>query len=364
MKSSDGYGSRGWWACLRTAALASLLMMSAASSALGACQLVKIGELAVSVRGVPVVAASLDGHSVRLIVDTGAYNSLLFRAAVTAFNLKRLGVQGQDMLGTGGRDSSELVSVRDFALGDSVVHDLRFLAVAGAAGTKGFAPEDLAGVLGEDFLSSMDVEFDLASGKIRLFHPKSCSGDQVVYWASAYNMVKFVAPPAGTRWLEAYVSLNGKDALAMFDSGASRSTVTTNVSQRSGMEPETAVAESGQARGIGPKTVTFSVARFASLTIGQELIKNPSLAIGDLFGATREVHTGSYIRQSAVTEPDLIVGADFLRVHRVYIATGQGKMYFTYLGGPIFEHAEPAPAPDAAPGTASVPGDSPKPPEH
>ena len=32
----------------------------------------------------------------------------------------------------------------------------------------------------------------------------------------------------------------------------------------------------------------------------------------------------------------MLIGADFFRAHHVYVARGQGKMYFTYLGGPVF----------------------------
>jgi hypothetical protein len=56
-----------------------------------------------------------------------------------------------------------------------------------------------------------------------------------------------------------------------------------------------------------------------------------------VFAAQREVHVGSYIKQSAFNEPDLIIGADFFLAHRVYIARSQGRIYFTYLGLPVFQ---------------------------
>ena len=60
---------------------------------------------------------------------------------------------------------------------------------------------------------------------------------------------------------------------------------------------------------------------------------------------------------------DMLIGADFFRAHRVYIARGQKKMYFTYQGGPVFmlspRHPPPAPAtaapPDSSPASASAP---------
>ena len=32
----------------------------------------------------------------------------------------------------------------------------------------------------------------------------------------------------------------------------------------------------------------------------------------------------------------MLIGADFLRAHRVLVSHSQRKMYFTYLGGPVF----------------------------
>ena len=331
---------------------AAILLLAVASGASGAaqaaCKLLKVGDIPVTLRGVPVAPVALDGHPAQLIVDTGAYSSLLWREAVAAFNIRRLGLSGGRVAGAGGTDQTELVSVRDFALEDYVVHDLRFLAVSGA-GAQQFAAGSVAGLLGEDFLSSMDVEFDLAAGRVRLFQPQGCNGDQVVYWAPAYFMVELAAAPSGTRWLQAHVSLNGRDVVAVFDTGASVSTVMTHAARRAGI----AADGPGQAmHGVGPQSVQMSVARFSALTIGQETIRNPFLAIADVFGAQREVQLGSYIKRSSFTEPDMILGADFFAAHRIYIARSQGRMYFTYLGSPLFQ----PPAAAASPGPASDPG--------
>ena len=35
-------------------------------------------------------------------------------------------------------------------------------------------------------------------------------------------------------------------------------------------------------------------------------------------------------------QPQMILGVDFLRSHRVFIANSQRKVYFTYTGGTVF----------------------------
>jgi hypothetical protein len=117
------------------------------------------------------------------------------------------------------------------------------------------------------------------------------------------------------------------------------------------MAPETDAEASQRFRGVGPHDVPTSIARFATLTIGQETIQNPQLHIADFFANQREVKLGSYIKHSDYTEPDLLIGADFFHAHRVYVSRSQAKIYFTYEGGPIFEPAAPAGPPEPASNT-------------
>jgi hypothetical protein len=345
------YGTPRHSACVSQQALSCIALAIATLSlcvpraAVAACKLLKIGEVEASMRQVPVAAASINGHAAQLIIDTGSPASLLWRSAIAPLGLRRIGKDGEVMNGVGGRDVTELVQARDFGFAGASVSDINFEAAGSKNSTLEVGPNTVVGILGEDFLAQMDVEFDLAAQRIRLFRPQGCNGDQVVYWAQAYFRIDLASPPPNSRWLEGHVSLNGHDAIALFDSGAARSTVTSSVAARSGMEPETDPQASQHLSGIGPKTVASGVARFATLTIGQETIQHPRLGIADVFANDREVTLGSYIKRAGFSEPDLVIGADFLHAHRVYIARSQGKIYFTYGGGPIFE---PAAAADGA----------------
>jgi predicted aspartyl protease len=328
---------------VRTALVCGIGAALSAVPASAACKLTQIGEVMVALRGVPVAPVSINGHTAQLIIDTGSSTSLLWRSAIAPLGLRRIGKPGEMLSGVGGRDLSELVRVRDLGFAGGVAHDIDFQAAGATTETRQFGPDSVVGLLGEDFLAAMDVEFDLKAQRIRLFRPAGCQGDQVVYWAQAYFMVPLSAPPIGSHWIEAHVSLNGHDAVALFDSGASASTVAASVAQRSGMTPETGAAAAQKFRGVGSHDVNTAVARFATLTIGQETIHNPKLHIADLFANQREVKLGSYIKQSDYREPDLLIGADFLEAHRVYVSRSQGKLYFTYEGGGIFEPAAAAP---------------------
>ena len=76
---------------------------------------------------------------------------------------------------------------------------------------------------------------------------------------------------------------------------------------------------------------------------------------GDVFKHDRVDKTGSYIPQSVFQEPDLIIGADFFRAHRIFLANSQGKLYFTYSGGPIFAPPQRRVASPTTPATLPPP---------
>jgi hypothetical protein len=104
-------------------------------------------------------------------------------------------------------------------------------------------------------------------------------------------------------------------------------------------------------RGLAAKPIDTATAVFPTLTIGQESVQNVKLRIADLFGKNTETRLGSFIAHSVIDNPDLVIGADFFMAHRIYVARSQGKIYFTYKGGPVFQHfVENTPAPSGEAG--------------
>jgi len=298
-----------------------------------ACQLLQIGELPVAMlSNSPVIPASINGHAVQLLADTGAAKSMIWRSAAQEFHLEIFQSNGT-FYGAGGADTPGVVTVRDFGIAGGTVHDVHLYAAG-----RGASPGNSAGILGEDVLSHWDVEFDLSAGKIRLFMPKNCSGDQVVYWAQSYFMTKLIGAPRNTNWLETKVMLNGHELVGMFDSGATLSTVTTQALRQTGINAEVSSEATTASHGLAGKPIDTTTAVFPTLTIGQESVQNVKLRIADLFGKNTETILGSLISRSVINNPDMIIGADFFMAHRIYVARSQGKIYFTYKGGPVFQH--------------------------
>jgi predicted aspartyl protease len=316
-------------------------LLAAGTSGLAAqCVQQQLPDIPVTMLGnEPLIDASINGSPVKMLFDTGATKSMIWRASAKALKLSV--VEGNLRLyGVDGREVTGLTKIRDFGLAGRVDHNLSMLAAGSGA-----APNGSVGLLGEDGISSWDLDIDFSAGKLRLFRPKDCKAEQVIgFWGSTnYSMLPLVAPPPGSDLLWAHVQIDGRQVLAMFDTGASRTVVTTLALRRLGIKPETQIEANGVSHGIANQALKTTRATFATLSVGQETVQNVRLRIADLFSRNSELDTGSMIPQNAVDSPDMLIGADFFLAHHVYIARSQGKIYFSYKGGPIFQRDEPKP---------------------
>ncbi len=340
------------------ALLLGALPLLAARTASAACQLLKTDELAVRFVGNrPLVEATINGKPVWLLVDTGAYASTLFAPAAARLGLKMYDT-GDRAVGVGGEVEVMQTSIDEFALEKTKVKGFVMNVTGGVnAGGQVSRGDDreVVGVLGRNFLALIDVEFDLPNDKIRLFHTKDCGGRSLAYWSDAPGYVDmdrmgkfspFVFP----------LKLNGFYVLSVLDSGASVTTVTPSIAAHAGIGENQFGGEVGRAAGIGNRTVQTRTAVFDTVDLGDEKVPHARLEVSELFRNDDGVQAGSRV---ASGRTEMLLGADFLHSHRVFISTSQNRIYYTYSGGPVFSKvstdrppppAEPAPqAPAATP---------------
>jgi hypothetical protein len=179
-------------------------------------------------------------------------------------------------------------------------------------------------ILGEDFFSAVDVEFDFPNRAVRLYQPKDCEGVSLAYWAKGAAGEAALQPGAKTTFT---VAVNGRPMLALLDTGATASALAMSEAARLGVTTKTpGAAAAGCSVGIGRKAVDYWSGPFESFAIGSEVIRNPTLRFGEVLS-----NTGPF-----VDVPRMVLGVDFLRAHRVYVARSQRKLYFTYTGGTVF----------------------------
>ena len=313
--------------------LAVAVAMPVAASAQGSqCRLAKTAEWAVRVGGHHIVVdGAINGSKVGIILDTGASRTLILRSSADRLNLPRRDSNVR-MFGIGGESKAEIATVDDFKLGQISTKDMPLLV----AGEHSFAGADV--LLGEDFLQRFDVEFDLANGAVRLFQARDCAGVSLAYWTKdVAGEVEFERFNESRPQITLTVHINGKPIEALLDSGAFTSVMSKQDAAALGVTPDTPGVVAGPTSGgLGARSMQSWIGSFASFAIGNERIADVRIRFADVFKDATYTGTGSNIaRKIAPTQP-MLLGADFLRSHRMLVAHSQRRLYFTYLGGPVF----------------------------
>jgi hypothetical protein len=81
------------------------------------CQLLKIAELSVTTaHNEPLASVSINGHATRMLVDTGADKSTLWRPTLESMGLHSVGTD-RKVFGAGGPDDLDIFTVHDFTMG-------------------------------------------------------------------------------------------------------------------------------------------------------------------------------------------------------------------------------------------------------
>lgn len=315
--------------------------------ALAHCQIDKVAELPVETVSNEMLAhGDIDGKPIKVIVDTGSMQSMIWGAAATRLGLRvSSGHNAAHLYGLGGESLLEETVLKELRFGDFTVHDLR-IPVAGDVRT------DFDLLLGEDFWSVTSLEFDLKHHVIRMLNPSGCKAAELPYWAKTYSMVDLVASPRDSRRVEVEVQLNGHALRALIDSGAARSLVSKSMADEAGAAY---LGTSERINGIGTHSLESWIGTFQRFSLGDETINNVQLRIAQLSQNVKGERVGSRLPVNLVKMPDMLLGADFLQAHRVLIDNSTRKVVFTYEGGPVFQTSELNQSSASTPSTAAEP---------
>jgi predicted aspartyl protease len=312
------------------------------------CKLGKIADLPVRPGGgAPVVDGAVNGQMIGVMLDTGG-GTMILRSAADRLGLTRQQVTGARVFGVGGETHVEEALVDEFRVGQITRKNLQMIVV----GERDFGNR-IDAILGEDFFNKIDVEFDLPHNAVRLFQAKDCDRVSLAYWATQgageIEMATFLNAGA---WIVLTVQINGQPMQAELDSGSYASVLDKSTAERLGITPDSpGVVPGGKAGGLGSKSVDSWIAPLRSFTIGDETIRDTTIRFADLWKDATYTSTGSHLHRKLGDAPPMLLGADFLRAHRVLVAHSQRKVYFTYEGGPVFQpkgtpETRPVPAPD------------------
>lgn len=311
----------------------------------GSCKLSKVLDLPVTIGNMhPRAAVKINGVDAVLVVDTGASWNTLSRSNADQYklHLKEFPPNLQTY-GVNGAIQASLGVAKEFTIAGVTMKRMDFIVGGSEIGANG--------IIGRNLLFFKDLELDLANGMVRLMDADKCEHANLAYWVKPGGNYSFadldwasqdqLLPPV---IVDAYV--NGNKIRAMVDSGATFSVLKLRVAERAGVKSDSpGVIDGGRFGGAGRRLIESYIGPFSSFKIGDEEIKNTRLRFADID-----------------TDADMLLGADFMLSHHIYIAKAARRMFFTYNGGPVFNLNKVTSVPvndvnsAAAPGAAEAPG--------
>jgi len=298
-------------------ALAATLFLPTAAAA--RCMLEQLGVLPVTMHGLrPIATLKINGAKAPFLVDSGAFFSAMSWDAATKYHLKVRPSPGDDFYvgGAGGEARANIATVRNFTFLGATLHNKSFIVIDQNVWGR------WTGSLGQNALRISDAEYDLANGIIRFIRPVGCKGQPLAYWAvnQPYSVVRLKYMTVLRSRPIADAEINGHRVTVLFDTGTEKSALSLQAAARIGITPESpGVTLLGTTGGVGPSSFREWLAPVASFQIGGEKVEHTHLIIGGHQGRT-----------------DMVLGEDFFLSNRIYFAYSQGKVYFTYNGGPLF----------------------------
>ena len=308
---------------LAASAAAGLVAAGIAAAAIPDCKMVPTEEWPIRLaHNKLLVDGAINGQKVAIMLDTGATRTLIFRSAAARLGLSTRVSKGYPMSGVGGTTDVEIAFIDEFKVGEAKRNGWRMM-VAGEHDPG----DDVAVLLGEDFFRHVDVEFDLAHNAVRLFQPRDCDGASLAYWTTEGASEVGIEPVYDAApQIVLTVQLNGQPVRAQLDSGAGASMLDKSAASRLGVTPATpGVVAAGSGTGLGQKAVDLWIGPFQSFIIGDEMIKDTAILFGDLWGRAAYTRTGGYIPKKTEGAPSMLLGADFLRAHRLLVAHSRGR---------------------------------------
>jgi predicted aspartyl protease len=292
-----------------------LLLVASAAAANGACRVEQVASVPIRlVNGHPLVRVMVNDQPATFILDSGAERTLMGEDVVRQLDVARDTWVASTVLGVGGYQERPNALPRSMRLGDVTLR--RRTVTADTSVTVGPLPissvggQQIAGLLGRDFLSPFDLDIDVSQQRLMLYDVQGCSG-RFLPWAMPYAAIP-ATTPVGTA-LVVPIVIDGRRLRALVDTGASSSLIAAPGMYRLGLTPQMMASDAaGTASGIGPAAVFMRRHRFAEMQIGPDTTRNPMLWV-----ATVRV----------VPIVDMLLGADWLGARRVWLSFATKQVF-------------------------------------
>ncbi|WP_408873943.1 TIGR02281 family clan AA aspartic protease [Gluconobacter roseus] len=297
---------------MRLGRLGALLLMGAllagCESGPRQCKLIVSGDMPVlNDWGSPIVRASINGHPVALIIDTGAFSTTIGQSFIEPLGLNDTG-RSLFVRGVGGEDYGRIVTIDTLDMGSSKALNI---AVAGVGKFTGrIAGLPIVGLFGRDFLGRYDTIVDMPNHRVRLVETEDCD-TPTPGWTGRIHAVPIGHPYNEGHKTTVDIRLNGHVIEADLDTGAATTLISRDAARAAG--------------------VTRAMLEKDPVTIGYGLTRDPvknyrhpfeTLQLGDITFRDVVLKVGGDI-----PDADALLGADVLKHYRIWVPREGNRMF-------------------------------------
>ncbi len=254
---------------------------------------------------VPLVPVAINGTPGLMVLDTGAGRTTLSLEGVERHGLKLDHWAGSTLYGVGGVERHQNALPDSLTIGGLALHQRGIWGLSLSVASLPAMIGATDGLLGRDLLGAYDLDIDVPGRQLTLYDVSGCSG-RFLPWTEPYRSV--AALPAYRDAMVFLSTVDGHALRTMLDSGTAMSLLTTAGQYRVGP----GVLTSGHATivGVGPQRLAGQVRQYADLAVAGVVTMNPRLL-------TTEMRFPL----------DLLLGADWLRSHRVWLSFATGQLF-------------------------------------
>jgi hypothetical protein len=264
-------------------------MLAAPALASAECKLSQIAEFKLDPNSyAPVVDGSINGHPVKVELDTGSDFSM-----ITAYEARRLGLPTVEATGwrahcVGGSTQVYWAHVDQLKFGDLSKASIDF-AVAGDQ----HRTSEVGVVIGDDVLSKSGYRVRPCPQRdpdVRAARLRGAAAGLLGRCLFAGRVAAVAARPAPHPDQRL---INARPVLAELDSGAEASIIDTSAAAASGVTRSGANVQVDPVRGAGPKPEESWIGRFDSFALGDEKIAHVNIQVVNIMRGESVTETGS-----------------------------------------------------------------------
>jgi clan AA aspartic protease (TIGR02281 family) len=275
-----------------------------------ACEYQVLSSLPVSFRdgnSLPVIEGEINQKPATLLLDTGSSLTYIMPEAAEKLNL-RVGKPSSIANGVGGATSRSVTKLSSLAIGNIRV-DKPYLFVLNGMGFKPY----FDAIAGADYLLQSDLEVNLQRKEIKFYRAKNCAAYPVPEWAM--TAIPFLPVDKDDDRPSFIITINGEKFVAIVDTAAERSALSTVAAKRIGIDPSSGRLTQGDSVvGAGTGKAKNWRTTLDEVKIGDLILKNQEITVNQLPVSDNQII-------------EILLGKDFLMHHRVLFSMGSRQLY-------------------------------------